>query len=112
MHAALLILWSAAVYIALGALFAAVFLTALLPRLDHAAKGAPPTFRLLILPGVVALWPLLLVRCVRPIRDGAEPFRSMHLLAWLALAVLVPAIIAAALYARPPAPSAPASATP
>ncbi|MGD9692158.1 MAG: hypothetical protein AB7G17_12035 [Phycisphaerales bacterium] len=112
MHAALLILRIAAAYIALGALFAGVFLTLLLPRVDHGAKGAPPTFRLLILPGVIALWPVLLVRCVRPIKDGAEPFRKMHMLAWIALAVLIPAVIAAALYVRPPAPTAPVSATP
>ncbi len=112
MHAALLILRIAAAYVAIGALFAGVFLTLLLPRVDHAARGAPPTFRLLILPGVIALWPVLLVRCVRPIKDGADPFQKMHVFAWLALALLIPALIAAALSVRPPAPSAPVSATP
>ncbi len=112
MNAALLILWIAATYLSLGVLFAGVFVAYFLHRVDHAARGAPLTFRLLILPGVIALWPLLLVRCVRPITDGAEPFRKMHLIAWLALAMLVPALVAAALFARSPAPAAPVSATP
>lgn len=112
MNAALLILWIAAVYIALGVLFAGVFLTILLPRLDHAANGAPPTFRLLILPGVIALWPLLLLRSFRAIPDGPLPFRRIHTLAWIALALLLPAIIIASLAVRPPATPPAASAAP
>ncbi|MGF1456837.1 MAG: hypothetical protein ACFB6R_15830 [Alphaproteobacteria bacterium] len=31
-------------------------------RLDHAAEGSGPLFRLIILPGAVGLWPAILVR--------------------------------------------------
>ncbi len=49
-----------AAYLALGLLFAIVFLTFGIGRVDHAARGAPWSFRALVAPGVVALWPVLL----------------------------------------------------
>jgi hypothetical protein len=52
-------------YAAVGTLFAAAFLTRGLARLDPAAQEAPWAFRLIIFPGVAALWPLLLSRWVR-----------------------------------------------
>jgi hypothetical protein len=53
------------VYLALGALFLPLFYGVLLRRLDPAAAGATLGFRLVILPGAVALWPLLLRACLR-----------------------------------------------
>jgi hypothetical protein len=52
----------AGAYVAAGALFAAAFLTWGVSRIDPAARQGTPGFRLIILPGVVALWPFLLVK--------------------------------------------------
>ncbi len=58
-------IWVAAAYAAVGVVFAAVFAVWGVARVDPAAKGAPLGFRLLILPGCAALWPLLLRRWMR-----------------------------------------------
>lgn len=52
-------LCAAALYVAAGLLVGVPFLIFGIGRIDPAAKGAPWTFRLLVLPGVVAMWPLL-----------------------------------------------------
>jgi hypothetical protein len=52
-------------YAGAGLLFALPFLAWGLPRIDTAARGSSLAFRLLILPGTVALWPLLLRRWKR-----------------------------------------------
>lgn len=49
-------------YVALGVLFWFGFALRGMARLDAAAHGAPWTFKLLIMPGVVALWPYLALR--------------------------------------------------
>ncbi len=49
-----------AVYVACGLAFAPLFVWRGVGRVDDAAKSAGVGFRLLILPGVVALWPVLL----------------------------------------------------
>ena len=46
----------------IGAAFAVVFVTMGIQRVDSVAEHAPLGFRLIVLPGVAALWPLLLVR--------------------------------------------------
>jgi len=48
-----------------GAVFAIVFVTVGIQRVDSVAEHAPWGFRLIVLPGVAALWPLLLVRWLR-----------------------------------------------
>ena len=48
-----------ALYALAGLVFAALFLPRGATRLDPRVAGAPQTLRLLILPGVAALWPLL-----------------------------------------------------
>lgn len=45
-----------------GLVFAATFLPRRIERVDPSASGSGWAFRLLILPGVVALWPLLWAR--------------------------------------------------
>ena len=52
-------------YVAIGIVFAIPFVSIGVQRVDAVAKGAGLGFRLLILPGVTALWPLLLLRWVR-----------------------------------------------
>ena len=55
-----------AIYIAIGSILAVPFLIFGIGRVDHAAKGAPVMFRVLVLPGVVALWPLMVRRWRNP----------------------------------------------
>jgi len=65
------------VYAALGAVFGLTFVTAGVQRIDPNAKGSGLIFRLLILPGAAAFWPLLLRRWVRGDRDVPEE-RNPH----------------------------------
>ncbi len=48
------------VYLAAGAVFATFFVSAGLSRIDAVAKAMPWSARLLLVPGSVALWPLML----------------------------------------------------
>jgi hypothetical protein len=59
------VIWLAGAYVAAGVVFAAAFVTWGVQRVDPAARGARLGFRLLILPGSAALWPLLLRRWLR-----------------------------------------------
>jgi hypothetical protein len=52
----------AGVYAAIGLLFASLFVTRGVTRVDPAAIGGSLGFRVLIFPGVVAFWPLLMRR--------------------------------------------------
>lgn len=49
-------------YGAIGFLFAVAFVSVGVGRVDSLAHGTGIGFRLLILPGCAALWPLLMVR--------------------------------------------------
>ena len=57
------------IYLAAGVLFAVLFVSIWVGRIDPAARGGTLGFRLVILPGVIALWPLLL----RQLLTGREP---------------------------------------
>ena len=52
-------------YAGVGVLFALLFVTRGAARLDPDADGATWGFKVLILPGAAALWPLLAMRWVR-----------------------------------------------
>jgi hypothetical protein len=54
-----------AVYLAVGALLATVIAIKGLGRIDAGARDMPWSARLLILPGLAALWPLMLVKCLK-----------------------------------------------
>lgn len=58
-----------AVYAAAGVVFALAFILLGISRIDNGAKGAGLGFRLLILPGLIALWPLMLIRWL----SGGQP---------------------------------------
>jgi hypothetical protein len=60
-----ILLLGLAAYALAGATFAVSFAAFGVTRLDPAARGATLGFRLLILPGASALWPLLLRRWLR-----------------------------------------------
>jgi hypothetical protein len=52
-------------YAAFGVLFAIAFVTKGISRVDPAAKGSSAGFKLIILPGVAAMWPLFLARWIQ-----------------------------------------------
>jgi hypothetical protein len=60
-----LLLRIAATYLAVGVVAAAAFSTHGLAAVEAAAKGGPIGFRLMIVPGAAALWPLVLARWAR-----------------------------------------------
>jgi hypothetical protein len=57
------------VYAMLGMLFAVLFVWIGVQRLDAQAVGAGIGFRLLILPGVAAFWPMLFARWMRGVTE-------------------------------------------
>jgi hypothetical protein len=54
-----------AAYCTVGLIFAFVFLARAVTRLDPGVASAPLAMRVLILPGVVALWPFVASRWMR-----------------------------------------------
>ena len=68
------ILSALGIYASLGTLFALPFYGRWLARLDPGAQQGTWGFRLLILPGVLALWPLLWLR----VRAGAPQESNAH----------------------------------
>jgi hypothetical protein len=63
-------------YAVAGLIFAAAFLPRGVLQLDERLHGAPITVRLLILPGVAALWPLFAWRWITGAREPVE--RNAH----------------------------------
>jgi hypothetical protein len=61
------IVYTLAAYTALGVMFAVPFVWSGVQRLDSEAQGSGIGFRLLILPGVAAFWPIFLSRWRRGI---------------------------------------------
>lgn len=61
------IVYSLAVYATLGLAFAVAFVWLGVQRLDSEAQGSGIGFRVLILPGVAAFWPMFLYRWRRGI---------------------------------------------
>jgi hypothetical protein len=59
-------------YMLAGLVFAALFLPRGVARLDPRVAGSPKTLRLVILPGIVALWPLLAWRWITGAREPIE----------------------------------------
>lgn len=55
----------AAIYIICGFIFAIVFISKGIEKVDEGAHGATWGFKLIIIPGVVALWPLLLKKWIK-----------------------------------------------
>ena len=60
------IVYSLVLYAGLGLVFAVPFVW-LVQRIDSEAQGSGVGFRLLILPGVAALWPMFIYRLMREI---------------------------------------------
>lgn len=66
MNALSVVLLAIAIYLGIGVALGVIFITRLIGRVDPVAKGSGPAFRLLILPGVAALWPWMLARSLGP----------------------------------------------
>jgi hypothetical protein len=99
-------------YTAAGLIFAIPFVLFWAGRIDTAAQHGSWGFRLAILPGVIALWPLMALKALRALRhsysspDPEQPVapsmqRQIHGIAFVALAALVPVVCTAALLSRP-----------
>lgn len=85
-----------------------------LARIDHATIGAKPLFRVLISPGLIALWPVMLVKWRKALRGentagplerpvSAAGLRAIHGHLIRVIAVLTPVAVALAVATRPPA---------
>ncbi len=64
MHAAEVLVGALALYAAFGLAFALAFVSVGIGRLDAEARGASIGFRLIVAPGVAALWPVLFTRWI------------------------------------------------
>jgi len=65
MQAAEFFVGALGVYGLAGAVFAVAFVISGIHRVDPVADHAPVGFRLIVMPGAAALWPLLLGRWLR-----------------------------------------------
>ncbi len=100
------------VYLGIGALLLVPMHRVILPQLDASADGASWGFRVVVSPGLVALWPVLLMKW-RTLRHGGDPHGSPDLplssrrirgtqsLLIKLLAIALPLLVAVALYTRP-----------
>ena len=66
-------------YTAVGALFAIVFVTKGIGRVDPVAQTSKIGFRLIVFPGVTALWPLLFARWIHEEARTTAPERPVRL---------------------------------
>jgi len=62
-----------ALYLVLGIVVGLFLGIAGLKRIDHAAKGAPIGFRVVIFPALVALWPFMLMKWIRAGKGACYP---------------------------------------
>ncbi len=99
-------------YAIAGLAFAIPFVTSWAARLDPKARDGSFGFRLVILPGTVAFWPVLVPKLLRagqssialpdPARPVAPPVqRLIHGVAIVALSVVLPLVCGVALFTRP-----------
>lgn len=65
MNVAEYLLFAAGLYLAVGFAFGIPFVIGGVTRMDPATRGTSAVFRLLILPGTVALWPIMLRQWIR-----------------------------------------------
>ncbi len=59
------LVWLLSIYVLVGIVFAPFFVLLGARRIDPSVKQSSWGFRFMIVPGVVALWPLLALRLVR-----------------------------------------------
>jgi hypothetical protein len=105
--------WTAVLaYAVIGAIFAIPFVLFWSGWLDPGAKAGSLGFRLIILPGAIAFWPLMALKTLRALHQGTVPpdperpvtpalQRLIHGLAIGSLAVVLPVVCVLALVGRP-----------
>lgn len=97
----------ASVYLVVGVGVAILFFTHWIDRFGATVADGSRGFRVLITPGVIALWPVILMRVRRraPVDpcDGAERLRRAHRLAVILLAAFGILVFTTALVWRAPA---------
>ncbi|NNG16282.1 MAG: hypothetical protein HKM89_07365 [Gemmatimonadales bacterium] len=71
------LVWALSLYGLSGLIFALPFVVRGAGRVDPAARSGTIGFRILIIPGVIALWPLLLSRWMRG-RSAPPSQRTAH----------------------------------
>ena len=93
------------IYAGIGALVAAIFLTVGMGRVEENARGAY-VFRPLLIPGVLLIWPIVLLRWwqiegnrLRPAARHEPPLKIQRWLGF-ALGLLLPLIVMGALALR------------
>jgi hypothetical protein len=59
-----MVLSGLALYVVAGFVFALAFVNTGIGRIDPSARGSGVAFRLAILPGAIALWPVMLIRWI------------------------------------------------
>jgi len=96
----------AAAYLLVGLVVAAVFFSRWMKAIDPSASGGSVGFKVLVTPGVIVLWPVILRMVFRrkssAAADGAEALRRNHLLAIALLAITGLLLFTAALTWRAP----------
>ena len=65
-----LVLIIVAVYLLLGVVFVIPFLMNGLNKIDEGAHGSTIGFKIIIIPGVIVFWPVLLKRWVKNLKHG------------------------------------------
>jgi hypothetical protein len=75
-HAIAGVLIAVAIYLACGLAFAITFTLVGVKRIDPHAKPGSWGFRLLVMPGAMALWPLLLKRWVSGSKEPPEEINA------------------------------------
>ena len=80
------------VYAVAGAAVAAWFLLLRLDDVDAGAHGAY-AFRPLLIPGLVLLWPLVLLRSAGRVTVSGRQHRRVHFRIWIVLSALVPMLL-------------------
>ena len=100
------ILRAVTLWLYVGAAVASIFLTVGIDRIDEDARGAY-VFRVLLIPGILLLWPLVLWRwwVLETDRDNwalrHAPPRKSHGPVWVVLAIVIVITLATALALRP-----------
>jgi hypothetical protein len=90
-------------YLVVGLIVAVLFLVLGIEAIDPGAEGSY-VFRVLLLPGLVALWPLVILRWAQ-VMQPLEPksvrsHMQRHATTWMVLTMLIPFILVAAAMER------------
>lgn len=67
-----LLLISISIYLVIGFIFAIVFIIRGVTAIDEGAKGSGLGFRIIIIPGVMVFWPMLLKKWIRSVKHPAH----------------------------------------